>query len=128
MIVNGLRYKNRDFTERYLDGMSATVAYNPDDINTVYILENGKYTPFSLIESRFTDLTLEQTKDLKQQKRELLRDEEENSLLAEVALMKSLETIVSNCGSKKRSTEELKNIRDNRIKETARKHRKLEVS
>ena len=72
---------------------------------------------------------MDQTERLKQKNKELLRDEEENSLLAEVELMKSLEAIVSNCGRKeKRSTAELKNIRDNRIKETARKHKKLEVS
>lgn len=129
LIVNGLRYRNRNFTEQYLEGKEVTVAYNPDNTNEVYLLENGGYTSFEIIESRFADLTLDQTERLKQKNKELLRDEEENSLLAEVELMKSLEAIVSNCGRKeKRSTAELKNIRDNRIKETARKHKKLEVS
>lgn len=128
LIVNKLRYSNRNFMERYLDGKEATVAYNPDDTNTVWLLENGDYTPFELIESRFADLTLEQVSEVKQQTTNLLRDEKERSLLAEVELMKSLESIVSNCGSKKRSTAELRNIRDNRIKEAERTHRKLEVS
>ena len=128
LIVNKLRYSNRNFMERYLDGKEATVAYNPDDTNTVWLLENGDYTPFELIESRFADLTLEQASEVKQQTTNLLRDEKERSLLAEVELMKSLESIVSNCGSKKRSTAELRNIRDNRIKEAERTNRKLEVS
>ena len=128
LIVNGLRYKNRDFTERYLDGKDATVAYNPDDMNKVWLLENGGFVPFSLIESRYEDLTMEQVADMKQKTTNLVRGEKERSLLAEVELMKSLEAIVSNCGSKKRSTAELRNIRDNRTKEATRTHRKLEVS
>lgn len=128
LIVNKLRYANRNFMEQYLNGKTATVAYNPDDTNKVWLLENGGYTPFSLIESRYEDMTLEKIKSLKLENKELLRSEEERSLLAEVELMKSLETIVSNCGSKKRSTAELRNIRDNRTKEATRTHRKLEVS
>lgn len=129
LIVNKLRYTNRNFTERYLDGKEATVAYNPDDTNEVYLLENDIYTPFSLIESRFADMPLEQVSEVKQRIRNLQNEEKERSLLAEVELMKSLETIVSTCGSKKkRSTAELKNIRDNRTKEATRTHRKLEVS
>ena len=128
LIVNKLRYANRNFMEQYLNGKTATVAYNPDDTNKVWLLENGGYTPFSLIESRYEDLTMEQVADMKQKTTNLVRAEKENSLLAEVELMKSLETIVSNCGSKKRSTAELRNIRDNRAKEATRTHRKLEVS
>ena len=129
LIVNKLRYSNRNFMEQYLDGKEVIVAYNPDDTNKVWLLENGSYTPFSLIESRFADLSLDEVSELKRQKKDLLRAEEENSMVAELELMKSLEAIVGvSVKRTKRSTAELKNIRDNRSKEAERTHRKLEVS
>ena len=51
--VNKLRYHCEGYTEQYLKGGSATVAYNPDDVSCVWVIENGHYTRFSLIESRF---------------------------------------------------------------------------
>ena len=36
LIVNKLRYANRNFMEQYLNGKTATVAYNPDDTNKVF--------------------------------------------------------------------------------------------
>ena len=129
LIVNKLRYANRNFMEQYLDGKEVIVAYNPDNVNTVFLLENGNYTPFELIESRFADLTLEQVSELKQKKAKLLRDEEEKSILAELEMMKNIETVVKVSGKRtKRSTAELRNIRDNRIKEAERQHINLEVS
>ena len=129
LIVNKLRYSNHDFMERYLDGKEVIVAYNPDDVNKVFLLEAGGYTPFELIESRFADLTLEQVSELKQQKKDLLHTEEENSIVAELEMMKSLEAIVDVSSKRsKRSATDLKNIRTNRTKETERTHIKLEVS
>lgn len=51
--VNCLRYKNENYAERYLKGGIVTIAYNPDDVNAVWLLENGKYIRFELIEGRF---------------------------------------------------------------------------
>lgn len=129
LIVNKLRYSNRNFMEQYLDGKEVVVAYNPDNSNKVWLIENGTYTPFELIESRYADLSLQEVAKLEQQKKELLRDEEENSLLAELEMMKNIEAVAKVSAKKtKRSTAELRNIRDNRIKEAERKHIKLEVS
>lgn len=47
--VNKLRYKNDAYTEMYLKGGDVTVAYNPDDVSNVWIIENGKYILFELI-------------------------------------------------------------------------------
>src|SRR5699024_1554478 len=39
--VNKLRYHCDGFTERYLNGSSVTVAYNPEDVSSVWLLEKG---------------------------------------------------------------------------------------
>ena len=55
--VNGLRYKHDDYTESYLSGGEVTVAYNPEDVTEVWLLDDGQYVPFTLIESRFKGKT-----------------------------------------------------------------------
>lgn len=52
--VNGLRYRNSSYTERFLSGGDAVAAYNPDDVDTVWLIECGSYIPFTLIEGRYT--------------------------------------------------------------------------
>ena len=37
--VNKLRYHCDGYTERYLSGGTVTVAYNPDDVTSVWVLE-----------------------------------------------------------------------------------------
>ena len=51
--VNKMRYHCDGYTERYLSGGTVTVVYNPEDVSSVWVLEDGVYTEFSIIESRF---------------------------------------------------------------------------
>ena len=39
------------YTEQYLSGGDVTVAYNPEDVTSVWLLEDGDYTEFTVIES-----------------------------------------------------------------------------
>ena len=59
MKVNKLRYHCEGYTEQYLSGGDVTVAYNPEDVTSVWVLEDGTYTEFTIIESRYQgkDLT-----------------------------------------------------------------------
>lgn len=50
--VNKMRYHYDGYTEQYLKGGEATVAYNPEDVTSVWLLENGIYTKFTLNYSR----------------------------------------------------------------------------
>ncbi len=63
LAVFGLRYdcKEENFTEEYLSNKDAVVAYNPENADTVYLFQKGKFTEFKLIESRFMGKTFEQT-------------------------------------------------------------------
>lgn len=57
--VNKMRYHCEGYTEQYLRGGEVTVAYNPEDVTSVWLLEKGRYIEFAIIESRFEgkDLT-----------------------------------------------------------------------
>ena len=58
LLVNRLRYKRDGFTECFLKGGTCIVAYDPDNISCVWLLENGNYIRFELIESRFRNKSL----------------------------------------------------------------------
>lgn len=38
LMVNGLRYRHEDYTEAFLKGGEATIAYNPEDVTEVWVL------------------------------------------------------------------------------------------
>lgn len=86
LMVNGLRYKNSNYNEAYLQGNDVIVAYNPEDVNVVWLLENGKYVEFELIESRFKDKEVEDVKRLKQRQSELCTFEQKNMTQGEIDL------------------------------------------
>lgn len=121
--VNGLRYHNENFKEEYLQGKEVLVAYNPDSVDTVYFIDNGKYIEFRLIESRFKGKSLEDVSKMKELGKELAKKEEENRLQAEIDLAKHIQIIRdSTFRNEKKST---KNIRNNRTEEQRRTHRNL---
>lgn len=129
--ANKLRYHNQNYAEKYLEGKEVTVAYNPDDIKCVWVIENGEYICFELIEKRYEGKTLSEMEEIQSQKKQLVREEQENGLQAEIALANSIQSIcatsvVAGCiNSNKAST--IKNIRQTRKKEQQREKIYLEV-
>ena len=121
--VNGLRYHNENFILRYLDGKDALIAYNPDNANNVFLVENGKYIEFTLIESRFKEKSLEDISKLKDIQKELIKGEYENKLQAEIDLSNSIQAIRNN--TERISKVDLKQIRNTRRKEEINVHRDL---
>ncbi len=65
LIVNKLRYKQNGYTERYLNGGTVTVAYNPEDVSEIWLIEKGTYTPFMLIENRFNGKCIREVEERK---------------------------------------------------------------
>lgn len=71
--VQGLRYQAQGYTERYLTGGEAVVAFNPEDVTRIWLLENGEYQVFELIESRFRGKDYMQVEALKSECDELIK-------------------------------------------------------
>jgi hypothetical protein len=111
LIVNGLRYKNLKFTERYLKGGSVVVAYNPNNVSKVWLLEKGKYEEFEIIESFFQDMDLESVNAIQERKSEVERQAQEESLQASIDLSRELELMAKTHASMNPS---LDNVRKNR--------------
>lgn len=121
LLVNGMRYKNENYNVQYLQGKDVVVAYNPDDVNTVWLLENGAYINFELIESRFKDKELTTVQEIKQKHTALCQQEHKNMTQAEIELAESILTIRNQALSQTKHT--VKNIRQARQTEQQKLHK-----
>jgi hypothetical protein len=111
LIVHGLRYKNLKYTEQYLKGGTAIVAFNPNNVSKVWLFDKGNYDEFEIIESFFKDMDLENAQALQQKKSEIERSAEAAALQGSIDLSRELDVI-----SKTHSTANpsIKHVRENR--------------
>jgi len=121
LIVNKLRYRNDAFTERYLQGGKVTVAYNPDDVSIVWLLEKDTFTPFELIEGRFRNSTTEEVKTTKAQQKQMIRAAKTSNMQAKINLMNAIDVIAAS--ATKRVDTRLHNIRSTCRLEKQRTHK-----
>lgn len=119
--VNKMRYHCEGYTEKYLKGGEVTVAYNPEDVTSVWVLERGLYTEFAIIESRFEGKDLTAVQELQTAQRTITRGAEQDNLQAQIDLARHIEAIA---GSVRSSNDvSIKNIRDTRKREQSKHHR-----
>lgn len=123
LIVFGLRYdcKERNFTEEYLSKQDAIVAYNPESVDVVYLLEKGEFIEFQLIESRFVGKSFEEVRQMIQAQKELVKQATYKNLQGRIDLTSQIEIIVGNIS--RNIDINLKNIRESREREKKRQHR-----
>ena len=95
MKVNKLRYHCEGFTEQYLSGGSAVVTYRPEDVSMVWLLENGHYTEFALIDSRFRNMDLAQVQEIQANQKSVVKDSEKENLQAQISLAQHIEAIAN---------------------------------
>ena len=121
LIVNKLRYRNEAFTERYLSGGAATVAYNPEDVTEVWLLEKGTYCPCTLIESRFKGMGIADAKETRTGQQALVRTATAANVQAKISLIEHIEVIAN--ATTKQDRAKIAGIRDNRKREQHRTHK-----
>ncbi len=120
LLVNGMHYHNKNYKEEYLNGKECICAYNPDDVSMAWLLENGSYVCFDLIETRFSGKNLLEAGELKKKQRELCKREKEIMVQAEIDLAGHIQTIADRpCGQ----DADTKHIRANRNREQGKTHK-----
>ncbi len=120
LTVNKLRYKSDGFTERYLTGGTATVAYNPEDVTTVWLYENGVYSPFTLIESRFNGKGITEVETLKASQKAATKAVAADNTQAKIDLANHIGIIAAS--AENHGNTGIKGIRDNRRREQRKTH------
>ena len=117
--VNGLRYKHDDYTESYLSGGEVTAAYNPEDVTEVWLVDDGQYVPFVLIESRFNGKSLAVVQTIQKARKQNVYAATADNLQAQIDLAEHIQVIAS---KGKQTDVGIKNIRSTRKREQARTH------
>jgi hypothetical protein len=100
LVVHKQRYRHCEgkFTERYLNGGRATVAYDPDDISSVYLYESGLYTRFELILKVYDNLSLDEVMELQAQQQATKKSAQPQKDQALIDLVACIETIANTRG------------------------------
>lgn len=119
--VNKLRYHCEGHTEKYLSGGDVIVAYNPDDVSSVWTIEKGIYTKFNLIESRFEGKALSEVEDMKELQRQIVRNEAQENLQAKIDLARHIQTITERKSSD--GMTEIRGTLETKKRERRRNHR-----
>ena len=118
--VNKMRYKHENFTEKYLAGGEVTVAYNPDDVSAVWLLDNGSYIRFDLIESRYKGKELSDVEIMQRGQKELVKAATADNIQAQINLAQSIEIIVASVNNPDKVN--IKSIRNTRQREQTKNH------
>lgn len=118
--VNKMRYHCEGYTEQYLKGNEVTVAYNPEDVTSVWMVENGAYIEFIIIESRFEGKDLTAVQSLQMNQRSLAKEAKQDNLQAQINLMRHIEAIAGNVRGS--LDVNIKHIRNTRKQEQCKHH------
>ena len=118
--VNKMRYKHENFTEKYLSGGEVTVAYNPDDVSAVWLIDNGSYIRFDLIESRYKGKELSDVEIMQKGQKELVKAATADNIQAQINLAQSIEIIAASVNNPDKVN--IKSIRNTRQREQTKNH------
>ena len=120
LVVSKLRYRNDNYTEQYLTDGKGTAAYNPDDVSEVWLIENGNYIRFQLIENRFRNSSLSEVSEILTKQQTLKKDTENTVLQAKIDLVNHISVIAENASGY--GSADIRDIRKNRNREQKRTH------
>ena len=118
--VNKMRYKHENFTEKYLSGGEVTVAYNPDDVSAVWLIDNGSYIRFDLIESRYKGKELSDVEMMRRGQKELIKSAAIDNIQAQISLAQSIEVIAASANTSGKVN--IKAVRNTRQREQTKSH------
>lgn len=118
--VNKMRYRHDGYTEKYLTGDKVIVAYNPDDVSFVWVIENGAYVRFELIESRYCGKKLSDVETLQCKQKNIIQSVEAENTQAQIDLANHILTIAQN--AVKYDNVSIKHTREARQRERNKNH------
>ena len=118
--VNRLKYHCSGYTEDYLRGGTATVAYNPDDVSSVWLTEKGYFTEFTLTDNRFEKKTLNDSLQLLASQQKIINKASNDTLYAEIELAEHIKAVSSKLAAN--DAVSITSVRETREKEQRKNH------
>ena len=96
------------------------VAYNPDDVSEVWLIDNGSYIRFNLIESRYKGKELSDVEIMQKGQKELVKAATADNIQAQINLAQSIEIIAASVNNPDKVN--VKSIRNTRQREQTKNH------
>ena len=96
-------------------------AYNPESADTVYLLREGGFIEFHLIESRFSGRSFEEVRAMQSGKKEIISSAVHDNLQGRVDLASHVERIISGTGQDRDVN--LKGIRSTKSRAKRERHK-----
>lgn len=96
LVFNKLRYHSDGYTEQYLRGDDCFVAYNPSNTSQIWLLEEGDFIAFSLIDSRYDNQSFEEANNRISKQRSFLNSFNDESTQAQITLINDIQSIAEN--------------------------------
>lgn len=122
--VNDVRYHHDGYAEEYLTGEEVTVAYNKENANSVWLVDEQRgFVEFSIVESRFNNCSFAQIETMKTRQKQLNYKEKEDALQAEIELINQIEMVAADASPYE--DVKLSNMAVSRLKEQRKLHKDL---
>ena len=99
------------------------MAYNPDDASVVWLVKEGDYTKFSLIEKKYQGMTVDEVHSLKKKQKQYVAGFREDALAAKVELSQKITTIAAQ--AVKSDNTDIRGVTKRRQKARTQRHRDL---
>ena len=116
-IVNNIRYKNDTYKEYYLSGKIVNVAYDPNNIDIIWLIENDNYVKFDLIEKEYSGKTLNEIDELRKKKKQILKAYQESEYQNRINLISEIDNVINFAKQRNSVPVNTKYIRDTRTLE-----------
>lgn len=124
LMVNKLRYHRDGYKEAYLRGGRCIVAYNPDDVTSVWLkTEDNCFAEFRIIEKAFNGRSLAEVNEAKKSRNAIVKNEAEEALQAKIRLAAFIETVAEQADPPEKA--DIKGIRSTRQSEKRKTHRNI---
>lgn len=123
LIFNKLRYRADGYTERFLRGSECVVAYDPEKTSCIWLIENGNYVKFILIDKQYDDRSFEVACNDMVRSSNYVKDFEADSMQARLSLISDIQAVGKQCSARKEV--DVNAIRKTRSKEKIK--RRMEV-
>ena len=92
----------RGYKERFLEGSDVIASYNPENCNKIWIREkDGSFVEFTLIERRFSNMSLEEIQDIQNTQKQLIQKTSQEQYQSKIDLMRFIETVAETADSAK---------------------------
>ena len=121
--INRLRYRNYNYMDRYLNKKDKViVAYDPLNVSTVWLVEEGNYISFDIIDKYFMNKSVDEVNEILKKKKDSKKGAYKEELQARIDLSKEIESIAHATTPMRVDKKNIKKHRREEIRKLSIKH------